>query len=215
MLLHQLADLRKEYLLKKFNEEDVNQDPITQFKIWFNEAMKAELPEPNAMTLATVNENGFPSARIVLLKGIEDDAFVFYTNYHSNKGKHISHNNHVALVFCWLELQRQVRIEGVARKMDESISDAYFLSRPIGSQIGAYASEQSKQLSGREELENAYKHFEALFAKQPIVRPVNWGGYNVVPHKIEFWQGRENRLHDRILYVHKELKGWEICRLAP
>lgn len=211
---NQIANLRVDYSLKSFDEKDVKSDPFEQFSIWMEEAIEAEVNEPNAMTLATVKEDGTPSARIVLLKGFDDRGFTFFTNYQSAKGQDLARNNNVALVFCWFELQRQVRIEGVATKISEAESDAYFHSRPLGSKIGAHASPQSSVLSGREELEKAYSHFETLFSKEPVMRPEHWGGFVVNPHKIEFWQGRSSRLHDRFLFNLHE-NNWLVSRLAP
>lgn len=211
---NQIASLRVDYSLKSFDEKDVKSNPFEQFAIWMEEAIEAKVNEPNAMTLATVKADGTPSARIVLLKGFDERGFTFFTNYQSSKGQELNQNNNVALVFCWLELQRQVRIEGVATKISEAESDAYFHSRPLGSKIGAHASPQSSLISGREELENAYSHFEALFAKEPIMRPQHWGGFIVNPRKIEFWQGRSSRLHDRFCFsLHKN--SWLVSRLAP
>ncbi len=209
-----IADLRVDYTLKTFNEGDLNPDPIAQFSNWLNEAIEAQANEPNAMTLATVKPNGTPSARIVLLKGFDENGFIFFTNYESHKGKEIEQNPNVALVFCWLELQRQVRIEGIATKITTAESDTYFHSRPHASQIGAHASPQSTEISGREILETRYKHFEELFSKEAIMRPEYWGGYRVKPSSIEFWQGRQSRLHDRFRYLNTN-QQWLHKRLAP
>jgi pyridoxamine 5'-phosphate oxidase len=210
-----IADLRVNYSLKSFSETDLLPNPFEQFSVWFEEALAAQLPEPNAMTLATVKPSGSPSARIVLLKGFSDNGFVFFTNYESNKGMQLEQNNKVALVFCWLELQRQVRIEGIAAKISPTESDSYFTSRPLNSQIGAHASPQSSPINSREELEKRYALFEKRFSNTPIIRPSNWGGYCVSPLLIEFWQGRENRLHDRFVYEKNEQLRWETTRLAP
>ncbi len=209
-----IADLRVDYSLKKFDEADLIKNPMKQFEAWFDEAMNAQVNEPNAMTLATVKPNGTPSARVVLLKGITEEKFVFFTNYESNKAQQILNNQNVCLVFCWLELQRQVRVEGTVTKIPAKASDDYFYSRPIGSQIGACASPQSKPLKNREELEAEFKKYETLFEKEPIMRPVHWGGFEVNPSSIEFWQGRQNRLHDRFLFT-KEQDNWHYTRLAP
>lgn len=211
---NQIANLRVDYSLKSFDEKDLKSDPFEQFAIWMEEAINAEVNEPNAMTLATVKPDGTPSARIVLLKGFDERGFTFFTNYQSAKGQELSKNGNVALVFCWLELQRQVRIEGVATKISPAESDTYFHSRPLGSQIGAHASPQSTLISGREELEKSYSHFKELFSKEPIMRPEHWGGFMVNPHKIEFWQGRSSRLHDRFCFSLCK-KNWEAVRLAP
>jgi pyridoxamine 5'-phosphate oxidase len=210
-----IADLRVEYSLKTFNESDLLKNPYQQFSTWLNEAIEAKANEPNAMTLATVKPDGFPSARIVLLKGIQENGLVFFTNYDSQKGKELSKNAHVAIVFCWLELQRQVRIEGIARKVSAEESDQYFHSRPQGSQIGAHASPQSSVIENREVLEKRFQELEQLFSKQPIMRPENWGGYLVEPSSFEFWQGRQSRLHDRFLFTQLGGNEWTINRLAP
>ncbi len=210
-----LSDLRTDYTLKSFNEKDVIQNPFDQFKLWFNDALEAKVNEPNAMTVATIKSDGSPSARILLFKELENEAFVFYSNYLSNKANEISFDNRVALVFFWPELQRQIRIEGKAEKIEAHKSDEYFLSRPRGSQIGAYASEQSKPLENSEELEQKMKHFEEVFSKIEITRPENWGGYAVKPSSFEFWQGRANRLHDRFLFSLNSESNWIIQRLSP
>ncbi len=210
-----LSDLRTDYTLKSFNEKDVIQNPFDQFKLWFNDALEAKVNEPNAMTVATIKSDGSPSARILLFKELENEAFVFYSNYLSNKANEISFDNRVALVFFWPELQRQIRIEGKAEKIEAHKSDEYFLSRPRGSQIGAYASEQSKPLENSEELEQKTKHFEEVFSKIEITRPENWGGYAVKPNSFEFWQGRANRLHDRFLFSLNSESNWIIQRLSP
>jgi pyridoxamine 5'-phosphate oxidase len=209
-----LSALRVNYTLKSFSEQDVLPDPFKQFENWLDEAIQSDVNEPNAMVLATVKEDLSPSARVVLLKGFSHDGFVFYTNYESNKSEQISKNNQVALVFCWLELQRQVRIEGTVSRISEDESDQYFHSRPLSSQIGAHASPQSQLVESREELERKYREFEELFMKQPIIRPKNWGGFIVKPKSFEFWQGRESRMHDRFLYNESNL-NWQINRLAP
>lgn len=210
----QIAALRVDYALKQFDIDDLHQDPIKQFEAWIHEAITAEVNEPNAMTLATIKEDGTPSARIVLLKGIQDDGFTFFTNYDSHKGIEMLHHNRVALVFCWLELQRQVRIEGKVTKVSPQESDNYFASRPRNSQIGAHASQQSTVLNNRQELENRYALMEETFQNKTVTRPDNWGGYLVTPEIIEFWQGRQSRLHDRFRYVKKD-QEWMTVRLAP
>lgn len=209
-----LAAIRKDYTLRTFNESQVLTDPVEQFRLWLNEAIEADVNEPNAMTLATVYENGNPSARIVLLKGLNENGFVFYTNYNSNKGKQIQHNPNAALVFFWPELQRQVRIEGVINKGSKKDATAYFQSRPIESRIGAHASRQSEVIKSREELENSYNTLKTLFEKEPLLCPVDWGGFVLKPCSMEFWQGRASRLHDRILFTLHD-KKWLIERLAP
>lgn len=210
-----IADIRTDYTLKSFDEKDILTNAFEQFEIWFDEAIKAEVLEPNAMTLATIRPSGFPAARIVLLKGIEANGLEFFTNYHSNKGNDLDHNNKVALVFFWPELQRQVRIIGTAQKMLVEKSDLYFNSRPLGSRIGAHASPQSKVIPSRVLLEESVKKMEALFSEEPLLRPVNWGGYVVNPISFEFWQGRSSRLHDRFLYTLQTDNNWKIERLAP
>lgn len=209
-----IAAMRVDYSLKVFDETHVLANPIEQFKTWFTEAVNANVNEPNAMTLATVKPNYTPSARIVLLKGFNDTGFSFFTNYDSHKGEQLSLNNNVALVFCWLELQRQVRIEGTVSKLSDKENDEYFYSRPIGSQIGAIASPQSKVIAGRHILEQNYSLVESeLHLKEPE-RPANWGGYIVKPSLIEFWQGRSSRLHDRFEFI-KTGNSWTKNRLAP
>ncbi len=210
----QLAQLRKEYALQSLDTKDVFPNPVDQFNKWFDEAMKADLIEVNAMVLSTVSKTKKPSSRIVLLKGIEKDAFIFFTNYESKKGKDIKNNNYVSLLFFWAELERQIRIDGVIKKLSTKESSTYFLSRPIGSQIGAWASPQSTIIKNRAFLEERVQFFEKKFQEEKIKRPPHWGGYSVKPYQIEFWQGRPNRLHDRILYTKKQTK-WIIERLAP
>lgn len=209
-----LADIRKEYMLKTFDEKDVLDDPFEQFKLWFHEALQSEVNEGNAMNLATASANGQPHARIVLLKGFDHDGAVFFTNYQSSKGLELEQNPKVALTFFWPELERQVRIEGSAAKVDPAHSDYYFYSRPIGSQIGAHASPQSSVIVNRQHLEDRVKEFEELFAAQPLLRPEHWGGYVVKPERFEFWQGRSSRLHDRFLFEQKN-GIWNKVRLAP
>ena len=215
---HQIADLRREYKLESLDENEIHENPIDQFRHWFGEALAADLPEPNAMVLATVSSEGRPSARVVLLKGIDEDGFLFYTNYLSKKGRDIGANPSVALNFNWLELERQVRIEGVAQKVGKEVSEAYFQSRPRGSQIGAWASPQSSVVRGRADLEANVNTAESRFVNTEYLPcPEFWGGYRVIPELIEFWQGRPNRLHDRIQYmkISSETVFWERERLAP
>jgi len=209
-----LADLRKTYARETLNQSAVDPDPIIQFKTWMNEALDAELPEPNAMTVATVGANGKPSARVLLIKGVDERGFVFFTNYESQKGLDIEANPHAALVFFWTELERQVRIEGRVEKLPEEESDAYFASRPLDSRIGAWASDQSRELSSRVALVASAAKYGARYMLNPP-RPPHWGGYVVIPEAIEFWQGRPSRLHDRIVYTRQPEGGWKIARLAP
>lgn len=210
-----IARLRVNYALKTFHENDVESNPFKQFSIWLTEAIKSKSNEPNAMTLATVQPNGKPSARVVLLKDFSENGFVFFTNYESNKGLELANNPNVACVFCWLELQRQVRIEGSVVKISELDSDEYFNSRPHGSKIGAHASPQSKVIENRDFLENRFSEIEKLFHEKPIMRPNHWGGYLIRPTSIEFWQGRQSRLHDRFLFTKQNENDWIIHRLAP
>ena len=193
---------------------DVAETPVLQFDKWWKEAVSSSIDEVNAMTLATVNADGKPSARIVLLKGFDDSGFVFFTNYLSDKGKSISQHPYVSLVFFWKELERQVRIEGSCILVSESESDEYFLSRPLGSRLGAWASPQSTVISSRSMLDQNLDEVTTKYANGIVPRPAHWGGYRVVPEMVEFWQGRPSRLHDRIRYRKDELQ-WLIDRLAP
>ncbi|MGQ9927389.1 MAG: pyridoxamine 5'-phosphate oxidase [Chloroflexaceae bacterium] len=208
-------ELRKEYQLRGLDEREVHADPIVQFQLWFDEAVGARLVEPNAMTLATVSRDGRPSARTVLLKGFDADGFVFYTNYESPKGLDLDATGLAALLFYWPELERQVRIEGSAARVAESESDAYFASRPLGAQLGAWVSPQSRVIGGRAELEARLEEVTRRFGAGPVTRPAWWGGYRVKPEWIEFWQGRPHRLHDRLRYRRLPEGGWQIERLAP
>ncbi len=209
-----LQNLRQDYRAASLSEHDVDGNPILQFKKWFSDAIGAHLYEPNVMTLATADAESKPSARIVLLKGFDNDGFVFFTNYESKKGKELLENPQAALVFFWAELERQVRIEGVVSKVEEHISTDYFHSRPKGSQIGAIASRQSAVIADRSILEKRVENLSAEFAEKEIPRPTNWGGYLLKPSLIEFWQGRSSRLHDRVVYQIMD-GTWEINRLAP
>lgn len=211
-----IAKLRKEYTAHTLDQSDVDSDPLIQFKQWMVEAVDSEVPEPNAMVLATVDKNSRPRARVLLLKDIEDGGFVFYTNYNSEKGKELETHPYAAMTFLWLELQRQVRIEGKIEKVSEEVSTAYFQSRPRGSQIGAWASPQSTIIEGRSILEENVRKLEAKYEGQEILpKPPHWGGYVLKPEKIEFWQGRPSRLHDRIRYSLNKDGKWIIERLAP
>lgn len=212
--MNPIADIRKDYKLRSLSEQDVAANPIDQFTIWWNEAIASNIDEVNAMTLATADDNGCPHARIVLLKGMSENGFEFFTNYDSSKGKEMAANNKVALVFFWKELERQIRIEGTVSKLSEAESDTYFLSRPEDSRIGAWSSPQSSIIKNREILDENVLHTKATFKGKEIIRPPFWGGYIVKPESIEFWQGRSNRLHDRIAYF-LENDLWSIKRLAP
>lgn len=211
----ELANIRTDYCLKSFSEKDVLQNPFLQLEAWLKDALTAEVNESNAMTLATIKSNGKPSARIVLLKSLSQDGLVFFTNYSSNKGNQLQENPHIALVFFWPELQRQVRVEGVVSKISDAESDAYFYSRPIESQIGAIASPQSKKIGSRQEIEDSFAKLKEVFANEPIIRPNFWGGFLVKPNLFEFWQGRESRLHDRFEFELQNNNSWIIRRLAP
>ena len=209
-----LQGLRKEYRKSGLREADLAPDPIEQFRRWFDEALAANLHEPNAMTVATVGRGGRPSARVVLLKGFDERGFVFYTNYEGRKGREIEESPYCALLFYWGELERQVRIEGRASRVPDEESDAYYGSRPLGSRLGAWASAQSREVEGREALEERLRSLEAEHEGRPVSRPPFWGGYRVEPEAVEFWQGRENRLHDRLVY-RRAGDGWEVVRLQP
>ena len=209
-----IADIRKDYKLQSLHENEVAANPTEQFTTWWNEAISSNIDEVNAMTLATSSTNGKPDARIVLLKGYDENGFVFFTNYQSRKAQELAANPFATLVFFWKELERQVRIEGTVEKIAAADSDAYFNSRPVGSRIGAWASPQSTVISDRNLLEENVKQLELQYADGNIPRPEHWGGYVVKPTQVEFWQGRSSRLHDRIRYKLNN-NSWIIERLAP
>jgi pyridoxamine 5'-phosphate oxidase len=209
-----LAALRRDYALATLDERDVDADPIRQFERWFADAAAARVPEPNAMTLSTATRDGVPSARIVLLKGVDANGFAFYTDYRSRKGAELAENPLAALTFLWKEIERQVRITGSVSRVSTQESDAYFRTRPLGSRLGAWASHQSAVLASREELEARVQDVIGRFPDGDVPLPPHWGGFRVAPDEIEFWQGRPDRLHDRLLYRRGE-RGWEISRLSP
>jgi pyridoxamine 5'-phosphate oxidase len=211
-----IADIRRDYCLAALDESVAGHDPILFFRQWFGEAEHAAIDEVNAMTLATADSDGKPHARIVLLKGLDDRGFTFFTNYESAKGHQLEHKPHAALLFFWKELERQVRIEGAVEQLSLDESDAYFASRPRGSRVGAWASPQSSVIADRRILEERVEHFTAQYPGEEVPRPSFWGGYRVLPTCIEFWQGRSSRLHDRIRFRRDSLhESWERERLAP
>lgn len=210
-----IASIRKNYSQKTLSEKEVAADPIRQFQTWWDEAQYAGIEEVNAMTLATASADGMPSARIVLLKGYSEAGFIFFTNYHSFKGRQMEENPKACLVFFWKELERQVRITGLVERISEEESDRYFESRPFGSRVGALASPQSEVVESREWLDQRFQEVESVIAGSGIARPEHWGGYIVKPVIMEFWQGRQSRLHDRIQYTLIEDGTWKIERLAP
>jgi pyridoxamine 5'-phosphate oxidase len=209
-----IMDLRKEYTQASLSESDTQADPVAQFSGWFEQARNAGIPESNAMSIATVNPNGRPSSRIVLLKEFDRRGFTWFTNYDSRKGHELQKNHSAALLFHWIELERQVRIEGYTEQLSETENDAYFHSRPLKSQLGAIASAQSQPIANRDELEIRYAQAEKQYGNQPQ-RPKHWGGYRLIPDYIEFWQGRPSRLHDRIAYVLQADGSWQRERLQP
>ena len=210
-----IAESRNQYGNEALEREHLDADPLRQFMRWFSDAETAGEHEPSGMVLATVDPEGMPSARMVLLRGLDSRGFIFYTNLHSRKAQAMTANPHVALVFHWQKLERQVRIEGKVERAPDEVADAYFGTRPRGSQLGAWASPQSEIMSSRAELEARIAEVEKRFGDGPIERPPFWGGYRVVPDRIEFWQGRVSRLHDRFCYLRKEDESWPISRLAP
>lgn len=214
MINKSLADLRQNYKFKSLGIDDVDLSPFKQFEIWFNEVLESEIPEPNAMVLATADKNCKPSARVLLLKGFDESGFVFYTNYESRKGRELSENNFASLLFFWVDLERQIRIEGTVEKVTTQESEKYFKSRPFKSRLGAWASNQSEVIPGRMTIVKKFLGYLAKFHSKDIPLPPYWGGYRLIPGSFEFWQGRENRLHDRIRY-RKEKENWIIERLSP
>lgn len=210
-----LDDIRRDYLRGGLNREDLDANPLAQFEHWMSQAVEADLnSDPTAMVLATVDASGQPSQRVVLLKGLTEEGFVFYTNYDSHKGRDLAENPNASLHFPWLALERQVIVYGKADKLNESESEAYFHSRPRASQIGAWTSQQSQSIASREALDAAYEEMTDRFGQDEIPLPPFWGGYRVVPHCIEFWQGRSGRLHDRFMY-QREGHVWTVQRLQP
>jgi pyridoxamine 5'-phosphate oxidase len=219
IMLRDIHELRKDYQKAELLETKVRENPIQQFQSWFEEALQADADEPNAMVLATATPDGTPTARVVLLKGVSENGFVFYTNYQSHKGQDLKINPRVSAVFLWKELERQVRIEGLVDMLPESASTTYFQSRPKDSQIAAWASPQSKKLVSRTDLEDKFSQISAQYADaEQLPKPPHWGGYIIHPYKIEFWQGRPSRMHDRLVYTLTDVapvKKWGIERLAP
>lgn len=210
-----IAGIRKEYQLQSLLETEVADNPFKQFNNWWDDALKSKIDEVNAMTLATVDPDGIPSARIVLLKGFDEQGFVFFTNYNSRKANDLARNNRACLVFFWKELERQVRISGIAEKISTEENIVYFNSRPDGSKIGAWASPQSLVVAGKAWLKETFDYYRERFKHGEIPKPPHWGGYRIKPFKVEFWQGRPNRLHDRIQYTLQKDGIWKIGRLAP
>ena len=213
--MQSIADIRREYTKASLDVSTVSSNPFEQFRKWFDEAVQSEVPEPNAMNVATVNENGRPASRIMLLKGVERERFLFFTNYQSDKGKALENNAACALTFFWPELERQVRIEGTATRIDDKRSEEYFQSRPRSSQVGAWASPQSTVIANREILEERFRQMEEKFKDATVLpKPKQWGGFEVDAFSIEFWQGRQSRLHDRIRFTKVD-GAWQIHRLSP
>lgn len=210
-----ITHLRKEYTIAGLTENELDPNPFKQFRKWLNQALEAGLPEPTAMTLATATKGGKPSARIVLLKNVDEEGFVFFTNYGSRKGRELLKNPAAALLFHWVELERQIRIIGTAKRVSRQESEQYFRTRPIGSQLGAWASKQSEILQSRQEIEKRVIELEAQYRNKEIPVPPVWGGFRIKPTEIEFWQGRPNRLHDRLRYALARGGKWTIVRLSP
>ena len=210
-----ISDFRRDYSFTGLSETDLLADPIAQFKAWFADVLEKDLHDPTAMTLATADRDGRPSARIVLLKGCDERGFVFYTNYRSRKGRELEENPHAALVFYWPDFDRQVRVEGTVERTAAEESEAYFRSRPLGSRLGAWASAQSEVIAGRDELEGRLRDLEERYAEGEVPLPGFWGGFRLRPEAVEFWQGRPSRLHDRLRYARLPGGGWKIERLSP
>jgi pyridoxamine 5'-phosphate oxidase len=210
-----IEERRKNHSLLSLREDDLDPDPIRQFQVWLDEALRSEVPEVNAMALATATPDGRPSVRMVLLRGIDERGFSFFTNYESRKARELEANPLAAMVFFWHEVERQVRVEGRIERTSEEESDRYFHGRPAGSKLGAWSSPQSRVISGREELEAQFRALEDRYPDGSIPRPATWGGYRLIPESIEFWQGRPNRLHDRLRYTRQADGNWMIERLAP
>lgn len=209
-----ISAIRKDYTLQTLDEKEVNSNPFSQFNIWLQEAINAQITEPTAMNLSTITKNNRPSSRIVLLKEVQKDGFVFFTNYQSKKGQEMYHNPFVALNFFWADLERQIRIEGIIEKIPQFDSLEYFISRPKASQLGAVASPQSQKVENRAFLEQQFERLEKQYEDKQVLKPTEWGGYKVIPSYFEFWQGRRSRLHDRIIF-EKENNQWKIARIAP
>jgi pyridoxamine 5'-phosphate oxidase len=209
-----IADLRKDYSRASLSETDAHPNPVEQFSKWFHEAISAQVPEANAMTVSTATADGRPSSRIILIKDFDQRGFTFFTNYESRKGRELDSNPYAALLFYWIELERQVRIEGRVERISDAENDAYFNSRPVKSRLGAIASAQSRPVANREALEARVLEVEKQYGDHPV-RPAHWGGYRVVPDYLEFWQGRPSRLHDRIAYIRQVDGSWQLQRLQP
>ena len=211
---NEISNLRKDYTLKELHKKNVSKNPFDQFSKWFDDAVKSKIEQPNAMILATATKDGIPSVRVVLLKGVDQDGFKFFTNYNSQKGRELNENPSASLLFFWFELERQIRISGRVEKVSQKESEEYFQTRPYESQLGAWASSQSEVIPDREFLDKKYEEFKMKFKEGEVPLPPYWGGFKLIPHSFEFWQGRENRLHDRIQYLRVK-DDWKIERLSP